>query len=527
MYKDYKNPKLEAYFQKYISTMSIDKKFQPYIVDILLRRAYQYNLSPEEIRNDVKALNSSLKKFKVVSPKILGSSSINAAYYPFFKTIKINKNMLKGFNSPEILYETFAHELFHALSRDPKTGKDKLSGNANRYSGKYNSSLLETIVEKSSYKIVFGTKQNNAYYNNNSYGYNDMTFILDAIEAVYGVNEQALLKNSIQSRNQTATFLSNSIKENKDDTLDFLDQIEMAFSRLHTTLYTKEGEKLSPEKMANELQISLCDMKRVCEQKLSDRIENLSFNQIDEIDNIAFDYNKLNAIFTERCNYFDTYMSYGKDFQTNITQHMNSNKFLNNDTKKALIKIKDIRQINEKKDSIDPKLAERLFTWGKYGNLNKYNNYLIRSKQANPTFLEDIGLTAYNDDVDINEDLFESNKPLFQKIANERMDPEMFTDQWDNKGISLALKKDLNELRYKNFFTGISDKFKNIFNKFKNKNQLQLPSGISSTPEKKDTLREDLKVSNEMLMENSEKKESKVPENEKNTNIDCVDFDER
>ena len=89
MYKDYKNPKLEAYFQKYISTMSIDKKFQPYIVDILLRRAYQYNLSPEEIRNDVKALNSSLKKFKVVSPKILGSSSINAAYYPFFKN---NKN---------------------------------------------------------------------------------------------------------------------------------------------------------------------------------------------------------------------------------------------------------------------------------------------------------------------------------------------------------------------------------------------------------------------------------------------------
>ena len=204
--------------------MPINNKFKPYLVDILLRRAYQFDLTPKEIKTDVDVLLASLKEINVVEPDKLGIDWAAAVYCADERCIKISSSMIN--EQPEILYQTFAHEIYHALSIDPQTRQDRLSGGFNRFTGHYNSSILETIVEKASFKTIFESKTNNAYFNNNSRGYHEMTFILDAIEAVYGVNEQALLRNSIQSRNQMAEFLGSTIGETKENTLEFLDKLE-------------------------------------------------------------------------------------------------------------------------------------------------------------------------------------------------------------------------------------------------------------------------------------------------------------
>ena len=96
----------------------------------------------------------------------------------------------------EKLYQTLTHEVYHVLSCD-ENGEDRLS-NYNIYTKKYNASLLEAIIEKASYRVVCGNnKQDNIYFNNSASSYRDITFIADAIEAVYGVSEQDFLKNAI------------------------------------------------------------------------------------------------------------------------------------------------------------------------------------------------------------------------------------------------------------------------------------------------------------------------------------------
>lgn len=496
MIKNYKNPRLEAYFNKYISQMSIDDKFKPYIVDILLRRAYQFKLTPEEIKTDVEVIMASLKEIKVVKQDELGVKWATAVYSSNEKCIKLGPSALK--ESDQLLYQTLTHEVYHALCRDPVTMEDRLSGGSNRFTGQYNSSLLETIVEKASFKTIFSTKPNNAYYNNNSRGYKDMTFILDAIEAVYGVNEQALLRRGIQSRDNLAEFLGSTIGENKEDTLKFLDKLEMHFSRLHRSMYPLPNNKnLTPDEKLQEIQRSLSDLKKVCEEKFADRIEHFSIENLDDVDLASFDFNKLDAIFSERANYFNSFLRRSHNIFANIEGFMETDTALKTETKKTFNRIRQLNLVKENISNIDPDIAQTLFQWAKYGNLENYNKYILSSNTPNPVLLEDMGIDfkKYHAEY-LNHFDIDSNK--FNEMIEERWDSEKFTAPWDNS-IAKKFKKDIKQVKVKNTINRFFNKAKNIFNT-KNKKQLYLPSGnISQKDNSKNDFMNNIVVSAEQL----------------------------
>ena len=60
----YKNEQLKEYFENYVSDLNVDERYHPILVDILLRRADLYDLSPEEIQQDVVSLVYNLEKIE-------------------------------------------------------------------------------------------------------------------------------------------------------------------------------------------------------------------------------------------------------------------------------------------------------------------------------------------------------------------------------------------------------------------------------------------------------------------------------
>lgn len=467
MSKNYMNPSLKAYFDKYISKMTIDERYKPYIVDILMRRAYQYQLTPQEIQQDVYTIMSSLVKINIShmeNPDYMG------LYTPSKHLIELDEDRINKM-SPENLYEILTHEVYHALSNDPNLGHDKLGG-FNRFTGNWNASLLETIVEKASYKTVFGTDTHNAYYNNNAFGYSDMTFIMDALEAVYGVNEQAILRNGIQGRQQLATFLGAAIGENPKDTLVFLDKLEMHFTRLHRTLYPEDNQSIDNTTRCQEIPRSLADIKKVCMQKLTDRIDNISPSEIDTIDYIAFDFNKLNAIFNERCDYFSEDLVRDDGTQIDIRDFMRNDQALQFATRLTYRQIQQIYALQPFQGKIDPSSFSKVFNYAQIGVLHNYDSVMF-SFYSNPTLLKDMGIQV-PPFVDLTDSAFNTfSKQRFNEIANMRADVPDFTDTWNND-ITTRFYKDLKKIKLTKNFQETFKKFSNFFRRF-GKKQLQLP----------------------------------------------------
>lgn len=183
----YENKKLKRYLKKYINTIPVDNIYKPLLVDILMRRADTYELSAEDIRQDVISLLCNLNNIDIDNmPKNYEAAA--GLYIPDYNEILIAEECFKQ-TPNDLLYQILTHEVYHALSRDEE-GRDRLGG-YNSITGQYNSSLLEAIVEKASYRAVFGNnRQDNIYFNNSALGYSDITFIVDALEAVYGVSEK-------------------------------------------------------------------------------------------------------------------------------------------------------------------------------------------------------------------------------------------------------------------------------------------------------------------------------------------------
>lgn len=65
MEKSYQNPNLIRYFEKYVATMEVEENFKPLLVDILLRRAFEFSLTPQEIQQDMSTLLNSLKSIEI------------------------------------------------------------------------------------------------------------------------------------------------------------------------------------------------------------------------------------------------------------------------------------------------------------------------------------------------------------------------------------------------------------------------------------------------------------------------------
>ena len=294
---------------KYIKRIPIDERFKPIVADIVLRRAAQYNRSYSELRIDLEALVSNLERIRIVDKsKMSVHNYALAVYICADKEILISEELLQ--ESPERIYQVIAHELFHVMLKNSR-GIDKFD--KFNYMLSIRSNLYQELVaEKGSYRLVYPVENDLTGYNQNAFGYGDICFIFDFIEAAYGVNEQDLIKNALNGRYELAKFLANVVGEETFEAEKFLDELEVGGTLLLSSLYDDRECKNTGEMTMQEIQDNLIagidSMFSLCQSKIEERLRFADVDSLEEIidlkEQIAFSEYRLINILRNRLQYF-------------------------------------------------------------------------------------------------------------------------------------------------------------------------------------------------------------------------------
>lgn len=415
----YDNEQLKEYYENYVSTLNVDKRYHPIIVDILLRRADLYDLSPEEIQQDVVSLLYNLEKIEIASIPEYYKNVLGLFFYDE-KRIVIKKEYAEKVDS-EKLYQTLTHEVYHVLSCD-ENGEDRLS-NYNIYTKKYNASLLEAIIEKASYRAVWGNnKQDNIYFNNSASSYRDITFIADAIEAVYGVSEQDFLKNAIKGREKLASFLADHVGEELEHAYNFLDAIEANYALLHNTLYPYDDNEITFEQQCCNIQDAMVGIYELCEYKFYERIINKDLRNYEDAVNfnneLKYNHNKFTATMQDRLEYFNV------EFSSNIRRIVYDRVDYNRVNTLSIINDFD-SVIASAHNFRDESEFLNVCKYAQYGQLDELDEQYINEHIIERKFTYDLPIT----------------KEFIDKVFEE----EIFENKYDNKNVCVLLKRIVKE----------------------------------------------------------------------------------
>lgn len=507
MEKKYENSNLKKYFETYIDKMEVEDEYKPVLTDILLRRAYQYKFTKEEIQTDMRTLLGSLKSIEIKKmPK--GYENAAGLYSPLEKKITIAKDYSKS-SSPEDLYQTLTHEVYHALTHEPN-GYDRLGG-INSITGAGNTSLLEAIIEKASYRTVKSNQRDNLYYNKNARGYNDMTFIIDLLESTYGVSEQALLRNSIQGRERLVEFLSSIGNETPNDSRIFLDSLEANYALLHKTLYPfNEETKLSNKEKAANIKDAITGISNVCESKFRDLLISKPVENIKDakelVEESQFNHNKMSVIIQERAKHFATFFG-------DNTINMDINNRVAQSVRTTIDIIDDMNSVLQNSNNFSSKEeALRIHNWARNGNLYNYGK-------------EDLKKLG----IEIDRSKKEKSFQLSKEVLDRESEDDPFFEEWDNTEIAnyfkkVAISKTQSPLT-KAWHKGI-DKIKGLFNK-KDSTKLLSEHNEINNSEKNEASNiftppseEEQKKYNEQVKDAVKKHSQSMEENNKNLDED-------
>lgn len=426
--KYYDNEGLMDYFEKWVGKMKVDDVYKPLLIDILLRRAHEFELEPKDIQQDMQSLMDNLKCIEIKTlPK--NYKTLGGLYNSATKTITLNARTLdqmRGDRYNPKLYEILTHEVYHALSRDEK-GRDRLSS-VNIHSGKYNYSLLEVIVEKAADRCVYPRGGQTApYYNQNTYGYTDITFLTDALAATYGVAEKDFLKNAIMGRRRLISFLSYQANEDPKETESFLDSVELNFTKLHEALYPDKilRRKPTPEEYERKIAVvkrSMANIYNWCEVKFAERIENTPLHglrQAERFENEAkFNHNRLTYVMEDALYRFsnkyrrpDIYNDVSREVDYAIAETTD--------------RISDIDAVIRNYSMMSIPEAITLINESRRGNLSKYPSFIRRF---------DIALSRNK--------LFPENA----RTRDEYYDSDFGTSTWENDAVSEYIARNLPEV---------------------------------------------------------------------------------
>ena len=435
----YKNEQLKEYFENYVSDLNVDERYHPILVDILLRRADLYDLSPEEIQQDVVSLVYNLEKIEIATmPE--NHKNVAGVFFSEEKRIAISKEYATEINS-EKLYQILTHEVYHVLLYD-ENGEDRLE-KYNIYTQKYNSTLLEAIVEKASYRAVFGNnKQDNIYFNNSANGYRDITFIVDAIEATYGVSEQDFLKNALKGREELAIFLANQVGEEPDKAYNFLDALEANYTLLHNTMYPDAGEEITSRKqIISNIQNAMVGIYELCEYKFYERIISKDLQSYEDAVNfnneLKYNHNKFTATMQDRLEYFN--VEFSPSIRRTVYNSVDSRR------------IDTLSIIND----FDSVIASAY-------NFRDESEFLNVCKYAQCGQLESLDEQYLNEHgIEIK---FTYYLPINREIVDKVFEGETFENEYDNKSIGFLLDQIVKEdTKKKNLFQRGFEKLRNMF----------------------------------------------------------------
>ncbi len=299
---------IQIYVHNNVSQISdeIDPDFYPIIEDILLRRAYLYGFSYEQVVKDINVLKSWMKRIDLEEiPYARGF------FYSPERRIALNVNFLREWLEQENygeIYRLIAHEMTHALCTDEdgndilsvrQDGKNKTIFNRilRMHANHANTSLLELIVSELSERLIFSRKEDpkSSVYHSQTVSYPKTSEILELIEAAYGVSEKELMDHAILGRTEMGRFLAEKSGQEVSEVLDTIDMFEIQYTCLHKSIYGME-----PRLSDVDLAINTIDLYKLSLKTMNDRIEHTEIHSPEEAkefcERLEFEYNKLSYL---------------------------------------------------------------------------------------------------------------------------------------------------------------------------------------------------------------------------------------
>lgn len=392
-----------------IENMHIDSIYKDIIVEALLRRAKQYEFSKRRINQDILNLKANLRKITIVNGDIKDHESSLAVYDSIEKEILISTKSFE--ENPKVVFGIICHELYHVLYKNKK-GIDSFDRKNELFMG-YSKVYEELFVEKASYRTVNKTDRSYRGFNKNAFGYDDIVFVLDMIEATYGVNEQELLSNAIEGRRALTKFLASKGNESYSDTEKFLEELEVGAALLFSTVYPKNSNMTDIRDDEHNVKNSLETLYNCCAEKILCRLElyrNKSYREAVEMKNeIACCAIRLKNILLDRIVYFEKHDRYNlyRDVKRNVS-------FLSNQLTQRL---SDIEQILDEMCKSNKSEMLSLIEDAQYGDL------------TDERFMLKVGITR-------------RFKPCFnssRRYEKTKSEPKWYCEEWDNNNVIIMI----------------------------------------------------------------------------------------
>lgn len=269
MKKDYFDQEAYNYIENKLNETKINSVFKPIVIDIILRRRYEYQLDDKYFHRDVESFISNVKD--IYLKKL--PENVGGRFYPQKKCIIINQNDFKekihDEQGMEILLKIICHECVHAMNYD-ENGKDRTFPESK--------GMYEAFTEKEAVRIV----PNRNLGDSGLYIY--ITEYVDAIAAAFGVKEKEQLSAAIKGRQELFELLNSNIKDENISKKIYKD-IELKIDSVFKEFYKdNKGVMQNLDKMNfEEIWNSLNDIYRDMEQVLAYRIENLEWDNLKDL----------------------------------------------------------------------------------------------------------------------------------------------------------------------------------------------------------------------------------------------------
>ena len=462
VYKKYKNPELEKKLSEIIP-LGTYGQFGPLVIDILLRRAYEFDLTEEEILNDAKNLRKNVKTIGFEDRKKI-KLRYNGMYDHDHKTILINKTQIKkriikmGGNpndfsfvrmQGEYIYKILAHEVFHGIAAH-KYGtaldRDKECDGINEG---FNEAAANRCVSKYSLADV-----KRCYTKTDSYSI--LTIIPKLLANIAGVSEKEILSSGIKGREATdavSIALGKNLRPiingrpSKEKTDNILTIFTKSASVIHNLMYNIDGAtNLKPgTKKTYEIGGAIISTLISNSRKATyDFIRN-DKRSPEEINpqELAYRYNAFKKIYAGLCDQ----MKKKKFVDSNSLKNIESNeKFIEAD-KKLMNQIAGMILITENKERLGREFYNKFYNEFKQGDIRDISSlsfYGINVPEDIEKYLNDYDCSEYE-----------------QKIIKE--DFESFVTPYDNSNIKSGAAR-LFLSKNNNLMSGLGFRIRRLMN---------------------------------------------------------------
>ena len=285
MNKEYYNEKKANYINKMLQSTKIDKIFYPIIVDIILRRQYQFRLDDDYFKRDVNSFISNVKRITIEKLE----DNTGGQYMIKSEKIVINSSLFRNNTIDyEILYEQLVHECCHAMNYEMQENGEKDDRTfARNNSLNLEMGIMEIFTECEADFLVhnYNAEQDNLMICTETIGYPDITGYFDILTACFGVNKNELLKSAIMGKSELNTLLNRSLNQNNnelDNNNELFEKIAFNIGLILSVIYQEDYAGENDKFYKRNLKDANKRIYTFAHEAINKRILNIRANTIEE-----------------------------------------------------------------------------------------------------------------------------------------------------------------------------------------------------------------------------------------------------